>query len=64
MPDMEWRQKKLIKMTPEQEKFGWEWKPGDPEVPPKNRRRGGLNPISGEWEMPEETAEKAKEKKR
>jgi len=64
IPDEAWLRKQKYQITPEQEKYGIEWKPGDPEVPPAKRRRGGLNPISGEWiDDPEAHKPKSKRKK-
>lgn len=52
VPDAEYKAKKaLSQITPEQEKYGLEWKPGDPMVPPKRKKRkGSLNPWTGEWD--------------
>lgn len=52
IPDADYNAKKgTMYITKEQEAYGLEWKPGDPRVAPKRKKRkGGINPFSGEWE--------------
>jgi len=64
IPDAAYLKKKSsMYITSNQEKYGIEWKPGDPLVNPRRGRKGGLNPFTGEW-MNEEEIEKRGDKKR